>query len=84
MRQRAETDVDIRQVQFLDPAEHRQIQMPQMRIDLRHLHPGLAVGRERGDLQPRMGGDQADEFGAGIAGRPENGSFVGHRRVPGV
>ncbi len=80
VRQRAETKIDAREIDLPDFAELGQVQMPQMREDLGHGLPGLAVGGKGDDFHPRMGRDQAHKFGTRIAAGPQNRDPVlGHR-----
>jgi len=78
MGQRAEAQIDLREVHLLDLLQHRQRDMAQMRKHLRHLHPRLAVAREPGHDHRGMGGDQPHQLRAGIARGSEDGDTVGH------
>ena len=52
--------------------ERRQVEMAQVRKHLAHALAGLAVGGQRRDAQCRVGGDQPDQLGAGIAAGAED------------
>ena len=82
MGQRREDKVDRGKVDRLDRGQRGKGEVAQMRKDRSHLHPGLAVGGKGRDLHPRMGRDQADEFGAGIARSAQNRDFLAHALSP--
>ena len=78
VRQGAEAQVDLREIDLVDGAERREIHVPQEGEHLGHLQPGLAVGGQGRDFDVRMAGDQPDKLGSGIAGRTKDGDFMGH------
>ena len=78
VRQGAKHQIDAGKVDIFDLYQTGQIQMREERKHFGHCHPGFAVARKRRNLHRRMGGDQADKFRPGIAGRPEDGDSVVH------
>ena len=67
VRQRAEDKLDLREIHLLDGDKPRQVKMAQMRKDIGHRLPRLAVGGQRGDAQGRMRRDDPDKLCPGIA-----------------
>ena len=72
VRQGAEAEIDAREIDLVDLAHHRQVEMAQVREDAGHGLAGTSLGGHRDDLHRRMGGDQADELCARVPARPEN------------
>jgi hypothetical protein len=83
VRQRAEDEVDGFEFEFPDRRERRQLERGEMREDVGHRLPGLAVGGERPDRDARMAREQADQLRAGVARGSEDRDVeeVGHGRV---
>ena len=78
MRQGGEHQINAGKVDVFHLDQRGQVQMAQMREHIGHLLAGLAVGGQGRNPQMRMGGDQADKFGTGIARGAQNGDVIGH------
>ena len=81
VRQRDKDKLDLPEINLADGDQPRQLQVPQMRKDLRHLLPRLAVGGQRGDPQLRMRRDDPHQLCPGIARRPQNRHVTGHSHL---
>jgi hypothetical protein len=70
--QGTETQINLRKINVLCLYEGRQIEVPQVWKHLRDGLPRLGIGAQRHDRHGRMAGDEPDQLGAGVTGRPEN------------
>ena len=67
MRQRAKHQINAVKVDIFDCGQARQINMAEVRVDVRHGHARLGVPRKRHNLHRGVLRDQADEFCARVA-----------------
>ena len=82
MGQRAEREIDVREINLFDFLQRRQGHMPQVREDIAHRHTRFAIPRKGHDFHRRMGRDQAHQLCARIARGPQNCDFLAHMRAP--
>jgi hypothetical protein len=77
VRERAENEIDRIEVDLGDARQDGQREVPQVGKHVGHALPRLAVGGEGGDPHAGVRGDQAHQFGAGVAAGAEDRDLVG-------